>query len=73
MVSSRSRPCARAEDLNTIEQHLRHCKRPNALATILVGKLLEGEVDELPDLSDAEIIMDKWLYPAGSRGLGCLF
>lgn len=34
------------KDLNTIEQHLRHCKRANALATLLVGKLLEGEVEE---------------------------
>ena len=55
------------EDLNTIEQHLRHCKRANALATILVGKLLEGDVEELPDLTEAEAVMEKCpespLYP----------
>ncbi|CAE7437906.1 unnamed protein product [Symbiodinium natans] len=48
------------KDLNTIEQHLKYCKRANAMATLLVGKLLEGEVDELPDLSDAEKVMEKY-------------
>eukprot|EP00913_Durusdinium_trenchii_P021099 g19827.t1 len=48
------------KDLNTIEQHLRHCKRANALATLLVGKLLEGEVEELPDLTEAEHVMEKY-------------
>merc|ERR1719373_1477949 len=46
------------KDLDRIEQHLRYCKRPSAMATLLVGKLLEGEVDELPDLRDAEDVMD---------------
>jgi len=49
-----------ARDLSIIEQHLRHCKRPNALATLLAGKLLEGEIDELPDLTEAEAIMEKY-------------
>jgi len=49
-----------AKDLTIIEQHLRHCKRPNALATLLAGKLLEGEIDELPDLTEAESIMEKY-------------
>ncbi|CAE7813902.1 PDF1B [Symbiodinium sp. KB8] len=48
------------KDLNTIEQHLKYCKRANAMATLLVGKLLEGEVEELPDLSDAEKVMEKY-------------
>ncbi|CAE7898781.1 unnamed protein product [Symbiodinium microadriaticum] len=48
------------KDLNTVEQHLKYCKRANAMATLLVGKLLEGEVEELPDLSDAEKVMDKY-------------
>jgi len=48
------------KDLFTIEQHLKYCKRANAMATLLVGKLLEGEVDELPDLSDAEKVMEKY-------------
>merc|ERR1740129_322509 len=38
------------DDLSKIEQHLRYCKRPNALATLLAGKLLEHKVDNLPDL-----------------------
>merc|ERR1719401_826531 len=46
------------KDLDRIEQHLRYCKRPSAMATLLAGKLLEGEVDELPDLRDAEDVMD---------------
>jgi len=45
------------KDLERIEYHLRFAKRPNALCTLLVGKLLEGEVDELPDLTAAEKIM----------------
>lgn len=45
------------KDLERIEYHLRFAKRPNALCTLLVGKLLEGEVDELPDLTNAEKIM----------------
>merc|ERR1719401_3153609 len=46
------------KDLDRIEQHLRYCKRPSAMATLLAGKLLEGEVDELPDLREAEDVME---------------
>lgn len=42
------------KDLERVEFHLRFAKRPNALCTLLVGKLLEGEIDELPDLTKAE-------------------
>jgi len=49
-----------AKDLVTLEQHLRFCKRANAMATLLVGKLLEGEIEELPDLTEAEKVMDKY-------------
>ncbi|CAE7329125.1 unnamed protein product [Symbiodinium natans] len=45
------------KDLERIEYHLRFAKRPNALCTLLVGRLLEGEIDELPDLTNAEKIM----------------
>jgi len=45
------------KDLERIEFHLRFAKRPNALCTLLVGKLLECEMDELPDLVKAEKIM----------------
>ncbi|CAE7523373.1 unnamed protein product [Symbiodinium natans] len=45
------------KDLERIGYHLRFAKRPNALCTLLVGKLLEGEVEELPDLTNAEKIM----------------
>lgn len=48
------------DDLSKIEQHLRYCKRPNAMATLLAGKLLEHKVDNLPDLKDAEVIMNKF-------------
>eukprot|EP00913_Durusdinium_trenchii_P014811 g13889.t1 len=61
------------KDLHTIEQHLRYCKRTSAMATLLAGpapdrhttarKLLEGDVDELPDLTEAEHVMDR-------RGMG---
>lgn len=48
------------KDLHTIEQHLRYCKRTSAMATLLAGKLLEGDVDELPDLTEAEHVMEKY-------------
>merc|ERR1719188_2506979 len=51
------RKASKDEDLERIEQHLRYCKRPSAMATLLAGKLLEGEVDELPDLEEAEALM----------------
>merc|ERR1719162_50174 len=47
-------------DLERMEQHLRYCKRPSAMATLLAGKLLEGECEELPDLTEAEKLMDKY-------------
>merc|ERR1719203_903350 len=54
------RKASKEEDLDRIEQHLRYCKRPSAMATLLAGKLLEGEVEELPDLSEAEALMVKY-------------
>merc|ERR1719162_336577 len=55
------------EDLDRIEQHLRYCKRPSAMATLLAGKLLEGEVEELPDLAEAEAIMTKYKLDEDAR------
>merc|ERR1712137_271750 len=37
----------REDDLETFAQHLRYSKRPSAMAMILVGKLLEGEMASL--------------------------
>merc|ERR1719188_2043067 len=54
------RKATKDEDLDRLEQHLRYCKRPSAMATLLAGKLLEGEVDELPDLEEAEALMTKF-------------
>merc|ERR1719369_2619450 len=54
------RRATKEEDLDRIEQHLRYCKRPSAMATLLAGKLLEGEVDELPSMARAEDIMEKY-------------
>merc|ERR1719429_350109 len=58
---------SKEDDLNKIEQHLRYCKRPSAMATLLAGKLLEGEVDELPDLKDAEQLMTKFKLDEDAR------
>merc|ERR1719444_186326 len=55
------------KDLDRIEQHLRYCKRPSAMATLLAGKLLEGEVDELPDLEEAEALMSKYKLDEDAR------
>merc|ERR1719210_167278 len=61
------RKARKEDDLNKIEQHLRYCKRPSAMATLLAGKLLEGEVDELPDLKDAEQLMTKFKLDEDAR------
>lgn len=61
------RRATKEEDLERIEQHLRYCKRPSAMATLLAGKLLEGEVDELPDLEEAEEIMSKYKLDEDAR------
>merc|ERR1719356_687830 len=54
------RKATKEDDLERMEQHLRYRKRPSAMATLLAGKLLEGEVEELPDLSEAEALMVKY-------------
>jgi len=55
------------KDLERVEFHLRFAKRPNALCTLLVGKLLEGEIDELPDLTKAEKIMQDFKLDEDAR------
>lgn len=47
------------EHMDRLEQHLSYCKQPNAIATILCGKLLEGKITFLPDLKEAKKMMDK--------------
>mmetsp|Transcript_17543 Transcript_17543/g.48112 ORF Transcript_17543/g.48112 Transcript_17543/m.48112 type:complete len:419 (-) Transcript_17543:62-1318(-) len=54
------RKATKEEDLETFGQHLKYSKRPSAMAMILVGKLLEGELDRLPDLAEAENLMRKY-------------
>merc|ERR1719192_1917339 len=61
------RKATKEEALERIEQHLRYCKRPSAMATLLAGKLLEGEVDELPDLAEAEVLMEKFRLDEDAR------
>merc|ERR1740123_1471518 len=61
------RKATKEEDLDRLEQHLRHCKRPSAMATLLASKLLEGEADELPDLAEAEVLMDKFKLDEDAR------
>merc|ERR1719440_1759831 len=61
------RKATKEDDLERIEQHLRYCKRPSAMATLLAGKLLEGEVEELPSLEEAEEIMTKYKLDEDAR------
>merc|ERR1719356_162449 len=61
------RRATKEEDLDRLEQHLRYCKRPSAMATLLAGKLLEGEVDELPDLEEAEGLMTEYKLDEDAR------
>merc|ERR1719188_1973515 len=61
------RRATKEEDLDRIEQHLRHCKRPSAMATLLAGKLLEGEVDQLPSMAEAEEVMEKYKLDEDAR------
>jgi len=46
-------------DLTRFAKHLEYSKRPSGLVMILVGKLLEGEMECLPDLEEAEAVMKK--------------
>jgi len=61
------RKATKEEDLDRLEQHLRYCKRPSAMATLLASKLLEGEADELPDLAEAEVLMEKFKLDEDAR------
>merc|ERR1719464_146574 len=61
------RKATKEDDLDRLEQHLRDCKRPSAMATLLASKLLEGEVDELPDLAEAEVLMEKFRLDEDAR------
>lgn len=45
-----------SEDLNRLEQHMSLCKRPSATATLLIGKLLEGELRQVPDVTAAKAL-----------------
>merc|ERR1719464_74814 len=53
--------------LERIEQHLRYSKHPNAMTTLLAGKLLEHQVEELPDLKEAEVIMKTYRLDEDAR------
>merc|ERR1740129_795094 len=55
------------DDLDRLEQHLRYSKHPNAMTTLLAGKLLEHQVEELPDLKEAEVIMNKYRLDDDAR------
>lgn len=51
---------SRDTDLERLEQHLTYSKRPSGLVMILVGKLLEGDLAILPDLTIAEGMMKEF-------------
>merc|ERR1740130_864216 len=55
------------EDLDRLDQHLSYCKQPNAMATLLAGKLLEGNIESLPDLAEAERLMDRFQLDDGAK------
>merc|ERR1719362_117384 len=61
------RRATKEQDLDRLEQHLRYCKRPSAMATLLASKLLEGEADELPGLEEAEVLMEKFKLDEDAR------
>lgn len=61
------RSATKEADLERMDQHLKYCKRPSAMATLLAGKLLEGECEELPDLTEAEAIMTKYKLDEDAR------
>ncbi|CAE8627251.1 unnamed protein product, partial [Polarella glacialis] len=50
----------KGEDFDRLEQHLMLCKRPSATATLLIGKLLEGELRQIPDVTSAKAIAQKF-------------
>jgi len=48
------------EDFNRLEQHLSLCKRPSATATLLIGKVLEGELKQIPDVTTAKALAQRF-------------
>lgn len=48
------------EDFNRLELHLSLAKRPSAVATLLIGKLLEGELRDIPDLTTAKALATRF-------------
>eukprot|EP00425_Heterocapsa_triquetra_P007543 CAMPEP_0195165908 /NCGR_PEP_ID=MMETSP0448-20130528/189397_1 /TAXON_ID=66468 /ORGANISM="Heterocapsa triquestra, Strain CCMP 448" /LENGTH=308 /DNA_ID=CAMNT_0040204701 /DNA_START=22 /DNA_END=945 /DNA_ORIENTATION=+ len=48
------------EDFKRLEQHLKHSKRPSATATLLIGKLLDGEIRQIPDMTGADALSKKF-------------
>jgi len=58
---------AKDQHLERLEQHLSYSKHPNAMATLLAGKLLEHEMEELPDLKEAEQVMEKFRLDDDAR------
>merc|ERR1712139_516790 len=48
------------EDLDALEKHLQHSKRPSSTATKLSEKLLSGQLEMIPDLTEAEELMRRF-------------
>ncbi|CAJ1408100.1 unnamed protein product [Effrenium voratum] len=48
------------EDFDRLEQHLSLCKRPSATATLLIGKVLEGELKQIPDVTTAKALAQRF-------------
>lgn len=51
---------SQTEDFNRLEQHLSLCKRPSATATLLIGKVLEGELKQIPDVTTAKALAQRF-------------
>merc|ERR1712139_202558 len=48
------------EDLDALEKHLQYSKRPSSTARKLCAKLLDGELEMIPDLTEAEELMRRF-------------
>jgi len=57
----------RREDLEVFAQHLEYSRNPSAMTVVLTSKLLGGEWERLPDLTDAIALMKTYKLDEDAR------
>lgn len=55
------------EDHGRLERHLQYCDDPSLTAISLIKKVVQGRLDDIPDLSDAESLMERFSLDGDAR------